>query len=42
LDRVLRGGSWGNDTYNLRSSYRINFAPGNTTNNLGFRVARAP
>jgi formylglycine-generating enzyme required for sulfatase activity len=39
---VLRGGSWGYDTYYLRSSYRNGFSPGTTYSNFGFRVARAP
>ena len=38
-NRVLRGGSWNNDTNNLRSSNRNNNTPGNTNNNNGFRVA---
>ena len=40
--RVLRGGSWGNNTYSVRSSYRYYSTPDNTFNSLGFRVARAP
>jgi hypothetical protein len=36
---VLRGGSWNNDSNNLRSSNRNNNTPGNTNNNNGFRVA---
>jgi hypothetical protein len=40
--RVLRGGSWGNDADNVRSSNRLNYAPDVTLNNIGFRVARAP
>jgi formylglycine-generating enzyme required for sulfatase activity len=38
-NRVLRGGSWNNDTNNVRSSNRNNNTPGNTNNNNGFRVA---
>ena len=38
-NRVLRGGSWNNDTNNLRSSNRNDNTPGNTNNNNGFRVA---
>jgi formylglycine-generating enzyme required for sulfatase activity len=40
--RVLRGGSWGSDTYNVRSSsrdYNSLDAPGS---GVGFRVARFP
>ena len=40
--RVLRGGSWNNDTRVVRSSYRTNNSPGSSNNELGFRVARAP
>ncbi len=36
--RVLRGGSWNNNTeINLRSSNRNNNTPGNRNNNNGFR-----
>jgi formylglycine-generating enzyme required for sulfatase activity len=42
LYRVLRGGSWGRDSGDLRSSYRVGNAPGNSDASLGFRVARAP
>ena len=40
--RVVRGGSWVNDSFNVRSSYRINGTPGFADNNVGFRVARTP
>ena len=40
--RVLRGGSWVNDTNYVRSSYRSYNAPDGSTNGIGFRVARAP
>jgi formylglycine-generating enzyme required for sulfatase activity len=40
--RVLRGGSWGFFSGAWRSSNRNNLTPGNTSNHLGFRVARAP
>jgi formylglycine-generating enzyme required for sulfatase activity len=41
--RVYRGGSWGNFTYNVRSSSRYNYGPpGNSDIYLGFRVARNP
>jgi formylglycine-generating enzyme required for sulfatase activity len=41
--RVYRGGSWGNFTYNVRSSSRYNYGPpGYSDIYLGFRVARAP
>jgi formylglycine-generating enzyme required for sulfatase activity len=39
--RVLRGGAWGINTYNLRSAYRINYYPNNRIYYiLGFRCAR--
>ena len=41
-DRVLRGGSWGNGTNNVRSSARYGVTPGVTNFYYGFRVARAP
>jgi formylglycine-generating enzyme required for sulfatase activity len=41
-DRVLRGGSWFNVTYDVRSSYRVDDAPGGADGYSGFRVARAP
>jgi len=41
-NRVIRGGSWNNDTNNVRSSNRNNDTPGNTNNNIGFRVASTP
>jgi len=41
-NRVLRGGSWNNDTNNVRSSNRNDNTPGNTNNNIGFRVASTP
>ncbi len=40
--RVLRGGSWGFSTKRLRSSHRDTTTPGNSSYNLGFRVARDP
>jgi formylglycine-generating enzyme required for sulfatase activity len=40
--RVRRGGSWVSASLSLRSSYRDDYTPGNTNNNNGFRVARAP
>ena len=40
--RVLRGGAWSDLTDNVRSSDRNYSSPGNTNNNVGFRVARAP
>jgi formylglycine-generating enzyme required for sulfatase activity len=40
-NRVLRGGSWNNNTNNVRSSNRNN-TPDNTNNNIGFRVASTP
>ena len=40
--RVLRGGTWFNDAYGVRSSYRDSEASGVTYNDVGFRVARNP
>ena len=40
--RVLRGGSWLNVTYYVRSSYRHTYAPSYAYSSIGFRVARAP
>jgi formylglycine-generating enzyme required for sulfatase activity len=40
--RVLRGGSWDNNTNDVRSSNRNDYAPANTDDVIGFRVARAP
>jgi hypothetical protein len=42
--RVLRGGSWNNNTNNLRAANRNNNNPTNTNNNNGFRgvVAQYP
>jgi formylglycine-generating enzyme required for sulfatase activity len=40
--RVLRGGSWNNYTFNVRSSYRTYVTPDTTFDVIGFRVARAP
>jgi len=37
--RVLRGGSWINDTSNLHSSYRSRFAPEGHSFQHGFRIA---
>jgi formylglycine-generating enzyme required for sulfatase activity len=36
----LRGGSWNNNTDNLRASNRNRNRPDNTNNNIGFRPAR--
>jgi formylglycine-generating enzyme required for sulfatase activity len=40
--RVARGGSWSNNSGNVRSSVRQLFTPDVTYGYLGFRVARAP
>ena len=40
--RVLRGGSWVNDSDVVRSSSRTSNSPGSTSYVVGFRVARAP
>ena len=39
--RVLRGGSWGNYAWDVRSALRYWFDPVNRGNNGGFRVVRA-
>ncbi|SNT09252.1 MULTISPECIES: SUMF1/EgtB/PvdO family nonheme iron enzyme [unclassified Azospirillum] len=39
-DRLIRGGSWGNDPRNLRSACRNWCAPDDRHSNLGFRLAR--
>ena len=41
-DRRGRGGSWINDSRNLRSAIRININPEYRLSILGFRVARRP
>ncbi|GAP18540.1 bifunctional serine/threonine-protein kinase/formylglycine-generating enzyme family protein [Levilinea saccharolytica] len=41
VDRVLRGGSWGNDDFGLRPSYRDWNSPNNAFDSLGFRCARS-
>ncbi len=38
--RVVRGGSWNNDSQNLRSAERNRNTTDNRNNNLGFRVGR--
>jgi formylglycine-generating enzyme required for sulfatase activity len=40
--RVLRGGSWLNNSVFCRSALRINYTPGYTHLDLGFRVVLAP
>lgn len=40
--RVLRGGSWYNDTDLARSSFRNSVAPGTASDEFGFRVVRNP
>lgn len=42
LDRVTRGGAWGDGTYFVRSDTRSQNLYGVAINNLGFRVARNP
>ncbi len=39
--RVNRGGSWNNKAVNCRVANRNNWNPGNSNNNLGFRLARS-
>jgi len=38
-NRVKRGGSWNNNAENCRVANRNNNSPGNSNNNIGFRVA---
>jgi formylglycine-generating enzyme required for sulfatase activity len=38
----VRGGSWISYPFGLRASRRNSYAPGIASNDLGFRVARAP
>ena len=38
--RVLRGGSFDNDTRNLRAANRNRNVPGNRNSNIGFRCVR--
>ena len=40
--RVVRGGSWGNDSGSCRSALRYNVDPGYASDSLGFRVVLAP
>jgi formylglycine-generating enzyme required for sulfatase activity len=40
--RVLRGGSWYNDSFNARSAYRGVTSPSVSYFSVGFRVARNP
>jgi formylglycine-generating enzyme required for sulfatase activity len=40
--RVLRGGSWGTNTFHIRSSRRDGSAPSSGGSDYGFRVVRAP
>ena len=40
-NRVLRGGSWNNDSVNSRVAYRNNNTPANKWNNNGFRLSFA-
>ena len=37
---MLRGGSWFNNTQNLRAANRNHNHPDNRNNNIGFRVCR--
>ena len=40
--RVLRGGSWDNSPWGLRSAYRVRYAAEGRASYVGFRVARTP
>ena len=42
LRRVLRGGSWSDDVFSVRSAYRLYFLPGYWFGNIGFRCVRSP
>jgi len=37
-NRVIRGGNFNNNAVNCRSAQRNNNTPGNTNNNIGFRL----
>ena len=39
-DRVIRGGSWNSDVWNVRSTNRSNLSPKNTSSDVGFRCVR--
>ncbi len=41
LDRVIRGGSWGNDAGWIRSALRHHIEPGDRNPGTGFRLARS-
>lgn len=41
-NRVIRGGSYGSDESNLRSSHRGNYGPTSESYDIGFRVAAIP
>lgn len=41
-DRVYRGGSWHDSPTCIRSAHRYSFDPGIRSDDLGFRLARAP
>ncbi|MBF9018274.1 MULTISPECIES: SUMF1/EgtB/PvdO family nonheme iron enzyme [unclassified Oceanispirochaeta] len=40
MDRIIRGGSWNNDTSYCTVAGRYGLYPGNRDNNIGFRVVR--
>jgi hypothetical protein len=40
-DRVIRGGSWNSNARNVRAANRNGNDPGNSNDNLGFRLLRA-
>lgn len=40
--RVLRGGSWSDNPWHVRSSYRFPAAGANRSSNIGFRLIRVP
>ena len=40
-NRVKRGGSWNNNASNCRVANRNNNSPGNSNNNIGFRLAHS-
>jgi len=42
LDKIMRGGSWGDDFTHIRSDVRSPINPDNWLDFIGFRCARSP
>ena len=40
ISRTVRGGSWNNTPFLVRSAYRLRFVTNERTNNIGFRLAQ--